>query len=224
MSTYSRKDPSPRLRELLTMYGSMHEHGEAFLGKASADTFPGISLALHIERIKLLIQRTGAQNVLDYGAGKGQLYGFRNKVFPGHSAPVDSIQDYWDVDYVELYDPAYPPHSRRPTGRYDGVISTDVMEHLPEEDLPWILDEIFGYADKFVFLAIASYPADKRLPNGDNAHITIRPPPWWADLLDATACRHPKVLWQAHVDVRWKDDAGAYRREEHLLTRQGVPE
>jgi 2-polyprenyl-3-methyl-5-hydroxy-6-metoxy-1,4-benzoquinol methylase len=34
-----------------------------------------------------------------------------------------------------LYDPGYPKHSALPKGKYDGVICTDVIEHIDEKDL-----------------------------------------------------------------------------------------
>jgi hypothetical protein len=59
------------------------------------------------------------------------------------------------------------------------VICTDVLEHCPEEDIPWILDELFAYARKFVYANVACFPARKRLPSGGNAHCTIKPVKWW---------------------------------------------
>ena len=51
--------------------------------------------------------------------------------------------------------PASSNSRHSPTGQFDGVISTDVLEHCPEPDLPWILDEMFGAARKFIFANIA---------------------------------------------------------------------
>ena len=58
------------------------------------------------------------------------------------------------------------------------------MEHCPEEDIPWILDEIFQHAKKFVYVNIACYPAQKTLPDGQNAHCTIKPKEWWEAIFE----------------------------------------
>ncbi len=100
---------------------------------------------------------------------------------------------------MRCYDPGYAPHSARPPGRFDGVISTDVLEHCPEEDLAWILEEIFGYATRFVYLNVACYPARKTLPNGENAHATVRPPDWWRDKVAAAS--RPELKWALHADA-----------------------
>jgi hypothetical protein len=195
------------------MYADMHTHGERFHGVSGKETFEGISLIPHVHTIRRLVAETGAQNLLDYGAGKASLYGLRNFLLPGDSTPIETVHDFWDVDFVELYDPGYEPYSKLPQGTFGGVICTDVMEHLPAEDLPWILGEIFGYAERFVFLTIARYEADKRLPNGENAHITIKPAEWWAEVIGSVAASRPSVLWEARVEERKFSDRARLIRE-----------
>ena len=80
------------------------------------------------------------------------------------------------------------------------MVCTDVLEHCPEEDLGWILGEIFGFARRAVYLCIAAYPAKKHLPSGENAHITIKPLAWWAERLEQAADARPGVRWQAVVE------------------------
>ena len=186
MASYTRAQPSKRYRELMALYRRMHVEGETTLGIPAEQTFPGVSLTPHVKRIKDWIERTGARTILDYGAGKGLQYR-PQKVLVNGAHVADGIAEYWDVDEVRCFDPGYAPHSARPEGHYDGVICTDVLEHCPEEDLPWILGEIFGYARHFVYLNVACYPARKSLPNGENAHVTVRPPQWWRKLVEAHA-------------------------------------
>jgi hypothetical protein len=173
----------------------MHEQGESFLKIPAAETFPGSSLARQAERIKRLVQLTGAQVILDYGSGKGRQYDPQT-MHDGKNGKRQSIIDYWDVEEVVCYDPAYAPYSKLPEGKFHGVISTDVLEHCPEEDIPWIIAEIFGYAERFVFANVACYPARKRLPTGENAHCTIKPAHWWRELVEGIAGRHPGLRWE----------------------------
>ncbi len=194
MPAYTRANPSPRYRQMMGLYARMHTEGEKQLGLTAEQTFPGSSLAAHVTRIKRLIDATGARTILDYGAGKGAQYR-PHPVIVGGAHVADGIAEYWDVDEVRCFDPGYAPHSALPEGSFDGVISTDVLEHCPEEDLPWILDEIFGYAKSFVYLNVACFPARKTLPNGENAHITVRPPEWWRQLVQPRAT----TLWELHA-------------------------
>jgi len=199
--SFSRANPSPRYRELHDLYRTMHEEGERFLGVPPEKTFSGESLAPQCVHIKRLIERTGAQTVLDYGSGKGWQYESR-RFSDGNGKQWPSVMDYWNVDEVVCYDPCYAPLSRLPEGKFDGVICTDVLEHCPEEDMPWIVEEIFGYAMRFVFANVACYPARKRLPNGENAHCTIKPVEWWARLIEGVAVRHAGILWEVRVHSR----------------------
>ena len=195
---FTRQNPSSRYRELLQLYREMHAQGEKFLGIPPEMTFPGKSLYAQSPRITKLIRRTGARTILDYGSGKGRQYDEQPLVAESGKR-WSSILDYWDLDTVTCYDPAYGPFSGLPEGKFDGVICTDVMEHCPEEDIPWIAAEIFGYATRFVFLNAACFPAQKRLPSGENAHCTVRPPDWWEATFGEVAAGHPEVLWQLWV-------------------------
>jgi hypothetical protein len=216
MTAFTRAHPSPRYTDLLRMYRELHEEGEKHIGTRPEETFPGGSLGPHVWRVKRLVEHTGAQNVLDYGCGKAMLYDVRNIKLPD-GGTVECIQDFWDVDFIHCYDPAYKPFSKLPDGRFDGVVCTDVMEHCPEEDLQWILGEIFGYAEKFVFLTIASYPAKKRLPNGENAHITIRPAEWWDALIRRVAATRPELVWHAQVESYTEVSKGVFAPREQTL-------
>lgn len=197
---FTRSNPSTRYQELQAMYRQLHREGEKHLGLPAEKTFNGLSLLPQLVRIKSMIERTGACTILDYGSGKGQQYAL-SPLVAGNESRFDDVLDFWGVDSVHCYDPAYEPYSTLPSGRFDGVISTDVLEHCPEEDIPWIIDEIFSFADRFVYANIACYPATKRLPNGENAHCTIRPSVWWEDLLREVSRRYPAVRWQIWVQT-----------------------
>ena len=126
--------------------------------------YRGDNLAPQIHHILELIQMTQSTTLLDYGCGKGNQW--TNNILP--VTPT-------------LYDPAVPEHENKPNGQFDGVISTDVMEHIPEEQIPQVFQEISQYATRFAFLAIATDPAIAVLPNGENAHCTLKPLEWWVD-------------------------------------------
>jgi hypothetical protein len=198
--TYSRANPSTRYVELLSMYREMHLEGEKHLRIPAHETFDGRSLHGQVRRIKRLIERTGAETVLDYGSGKGQQYD-PNRIKVQGEGEWDGVLDYWGVEEVVCFDPAYPPYSTPPGGQFDGVVSTDMLEHCPEDDIPWIVEEMFSFARRFVFATVACYPARKRLPSGENAHITLKDPQWWREVFERSAARHGDVLWEAWVQL-----------------------
>jgi hypothetical protein len=198
VSQYSRQNPSPRYRELVTLYQQVHREGIPEQNLAGEDVYVGKSLIGHLPAIQALVAATGAKSLLDYGAGKGRVYAQRNiKLSDGRVIP--SVQEYLGVDRIACYDPAVPEHWNFPSGRFDGVISTDALEHCPQDDMPWIVEEMFSTARKFVYANVASYPAQKRLPNGENAHATQQPAQWWDALLRSCGARHPSVTYRFKI-------------------------
>jgi hypothetical protein len=196
MAKFTRSAPSPRYRRLVQQYELMHVHGETYLGIPPEQTFPGESLPKQASRIKRLIRLTGSRTILDYGAGKGQQYHPRRMLDEEERIEYPDIRSFWGVSDIRCYDPGYQPFSRLPEGKFDGVVCTDVLEHCPEEDIPWILDELFAFADKFVYANVACFPARKRLPSGGNAHCTIKPARWWEEQLERPARANPSLRFE----------------------------
>jgi hypothetical protein len=217
MPQFSRSNPSPRYARLLAQYREMHREGEVHLRIPPDQTFPGKSLPPQAGHIKRLIDLTGAKTILDYGCGKGQQY--RPLPFPDPGGTVHlGIAAWWGVE-VRCYDPGYEPYAELPAGEFDGVISTDVLEHCPEEDMPWIVGELFGYARQFVFANVACFPARKRLPNGQNAHCTVRPLKWWRELIAKVSARHPALRYEFRLQLIDRTAAGEDKLVEKVLAK-----
>jgi hypothetical protein len=185
MSEYSASNPSPRFKLLGELYRQVHEQGIQG-GAEGPKVFGGGSLLSHIDIVAKLAKETGARTVLDYGSGKGLLYS-QKKISLPNGPTIPSVREYWGVDHIQLYDPGVEEFSTRPETTFDGVVSTDVLEHIPEEDIDWVLEECFHYARSFLYMNIASYPAKKILPNGWNAHITVQSPAWWRERFQKAA-------------------------------------
>jgi hypothetical protein len=214
--SFSRESPSPRYRELIGLYRQMHETGDRARATPPEQTFPGYSLLQQAARVKQLLDHYESSSVLDYGSGKARQYEpMELKLSDGRSFP--DIPSFWGMASLVCYDPAYPPLSRLPSEQFDGVICTDVLEHCPEEDMSWIVDEIFGFARKFVFAIVACHPAVKCLPNGENAHCTIKPIVWWKALLDEVAGRFSHVRYHIVFRTVGKDAEGNRRQSEVVL-------
>ena len=175
---HSRDNPSTDYVELLEEYKDLHKDPKYF---------KGICLVTHLNTVGNIMLKEGAKSLLDYGCGKGILYHETKcqtmKINKKGQALSRPLQKIFNLDYHALYDPAYPEHSKLPKGKYDAVICTDVIEHIDEKDVDWILEEIFSYARKFVLLTIACYKALKTFKDGRNVHVNVKPQKYWKDKL-----------------------------------------
>lgn len=135
-------------------------HAEGHMSGSALDPF--------ISDVRRSIQRTDARTVLDYGCGKASSY-----------RPRKGCVACWGNTLIYLYDPAIPEFAELPRGTFDGIICTDVIEHFEEVAVYETLDWIFTHATRFVFLSTCCRAANLKLPDGTNAHKTIRPEQWW---------------------------------------------
>ena len=200
-TVYTREHPSPRFRDLMQVYKEMHRSGLPDAGKAADHLFTGKALFNHIPQVRTLVKRYEARSILDYGSGKGLLYSKKNFVI-GDGTAITSVKEYWGVETIRCYDPGVPEFSEFPSEPADGVVCTDVLEHVPEEDIGWHLQELFRLGKRFVFSNVACYPAGKTLPNGWNAHVTVRPPSWWSEQVRQAARDWPGVAYEFRMTER----------------------
>ena len=150
--TYSRENPSKKYKQLVDLYYEQHHLPKSYMGK---------SLEEHIPAINHLINTYNCKTGLDYGAGKGACQGGLKFL------------------HIHSYDPGLKDKRELPDQPLDATICVDVMEHIPQDDVDWVIEEIINLSKKFVFFSISCVPAVKIMPNGENAHCTIHNPKWW---------------------------------------------
>jgi hypothetical protein len=138
-------------------------------------TFSGNGVLKHLKRIVSFSQSLGAKSALDYGCGKGLQY--EKQMHTGLT--FEQTLGY----QVTKYDPAVEKFWNKPApgSKFDLVWCTDVLEHVPAEDIDWVIDDLVSFASKGLFITVGTYPAKKRLPNGENAHVCIKPGEWWIE-------------------------------------------
>ena len=61
----------------------------------------------------------------------------------------------------------------------DAIFSSNVLEHIEEEFLENVLDDLKKITIKIGFFTIATGPAKKILADGRNAHLIQKPTNWW---------------------------------------------
>jgi 2-polyprenyl-3-methyl-5-hydroxy-6-metoxy-1,4-benzoquinol methylase len=95
-----------------------------------------------------------AEEILDYGCGKGSL--------------AISLPQY---NWIE-YDPAIPGKDRLPTSA-DMVVCADVLEHIEPDKLDAVLDHVFSLIKFGAVIIVCQKQGKRRLPDGSFAHRII---------------------------------------------------
>lgn len=155
-------------------YTRIHEQHPKF--------FAGMSLKRYVNDLVKIVAEHQPASLLDYGCGKGYQY------------LKARYHERWGGLLPHCYDFGVRQLADKPTRNFDGVINTDMMEHVPEEKVAETLDEIIRFTTgpkPFVFFAISCVPDDKpfRLSDGRGVHVTLKPPAWWLEQIQAALGR-----------------------------------
>lgn len=117
----------------------------------------GSSAWLYLKQVTEIVKWLNPASILDYGCGRSDL----------------ASHFYLDGERViKKYDPAIPEYKDMPEGGFDLVICCDVMEHIPLRDVQRVFNEIITKSRRVVFV-ISLKLARAKLPDGQNAHVTI---------------------------------------------------
>lgn len=140
--------------EYLNLQKKLHETGNYGLGVDAQECF---------NLLKPMFP--AATTVLDYGCGQGHF-----KRLAG---------SYFDVSE---YDPCIPGKDAAPSGAHV-VVCADVLEHVEADCLERVLDHIWSLARQHALFVVATGPSRKLLADGRNAHITLKSPEAWREIL-----------------------------------------
>lgn len=142
------------MRDYIEQYKKLHK--QCKYGKSSEKLY---------DEILPLIKEINPKSILDYGCGQSKLI----EMLP--------------CEKRYRYDPAIEKYSILPTtNQVDLVLCIDVLEHIPLEDLNETLVMIRHFSDNVIF-DIGIQSATHILPNGQNAHCTVKTIEWWVKYL-----------------------------------------
>lgn len=184
-------------QELIKLYEKMAEEGYDRTDQQRVDVaFSDFELRPYRTQILSIFNEYSISTVLDYGCGGSdwQSSGFDD-------ASNQSAIEYFNLQNSYRYEPARDVDERQCV---DCVVSFDVLEHIFISDVPSVLRDMFSYASKLIVLNVACYPAAAKLPNGENAHITVRPPIWWKGMVDSISVEYPATSVCLICSTGWR--------------------
>lgn len=150
----------------------------------------------YIQRV--VCELPAIRTILDYGCGQSRL--------------VDWLAKLNDATAYR-YDPAIPDYATLPLRQADLVLNTDVLEHIPKDEVDTFIRHISTISSR-VYFNISTVPATQTLPNGMNAHCTVQPADWWQERL-AKSFRYVRRVKSYREStcsfVTWKKPEAAWR-------------
>lgn len=170
---FTRARPSARFGEMLARLrraGRLSREGGAGLFDAGRD-----------EALRDLVRRARPTSLSIWALGQRARWRGLLDAEPGRE---DSLEKRWGVGRVVVHDPVVDPG---PPERADAAVARGALEPVPDEDLPWVLDEFFRSGRRMVHasVSLASRPG-----------APDRAAEWWTSRFEAASARRPQVRWQ----------------------------
>ena len=72
-------------------------------------------------------------------------------------------------------------------------VAVDMVRYNFISDLKNVITDIYNFSKKLVIIKVACYDAKAKLPNGENAHITVRNPMWWKGFFDSVSSEFEEI-------------------------------
>ncbi len=187
---FTRSQPSARYRLRRSLYQQMQDRDA--VARATPDgtamRSPEATWSEHREAIRTLVAGSRARGLL--------LYGSAARSGLGGSRDAFSAKPWREDLRLTFYDPVRQSYSEPPSSAFDGVVCLDELDRTPEDDIPWVLDELFGQARHFVYASISCHARPSRLPNGELEPYTAKDTDWWRAQFESAAQRFPDVHWE----------------------------
>ena len=203
---------SDKYYELIDLYRDMaangyHRDDGIFIEKTYGTAEP----IKFKDQIKTISNHFKCKTALDYGSGGSDLNieEVSNNV---------SFREYVGLEKIFQFEPSRDINKK---GKFDLVLCFDVLEHIFVADLPWVINDIFSKATKCVLLNVACYESAALLPNGENAHITLKHPLWWLGQVECISSLHKDIAWGLFTSQDYNDPKfhGIRRMNENIISK-----
>ena len=172
--------------KLVQLYKEMVANGyKCKDGSIVSETYNDFELSKFREICQKEISRDEIKTVLDYGGGGSDWDAPDFEPETGETA-----KQFFNLDHVCTFEPA---RNLMEKTKSDCVVCMDVLEHIFLSDVPTVVDELFSLSKKLLVINVACYEAAALLPNGENAHVTVRSPAWWKGIVDSIAIKYEDV-------------------------------
>lgn len=193
---FTKHHPSQQFREWRTQGASFSEHSVSAEHVDSKQPLSSQSTLeeQHRKAIEAFAEKADASTVLLY-EGEGRRNGHRQFASPTQELSIN--REIKNTVQWERYNLRGEEGLQTTEAQYDGVVCLNWLNHIPDEDIPWVLDDIWAKARQFVYLALpCSLPSlrERMFPSlsSSTSNHTID---WWKERIQTAARPHPHIHW-----------------------------
>ncbi len=101
------------------------------------------------------------------------------------------------IERIDLLDPTQAAPADAPSERVDAVVCMEMLEYVPDEDVPWLLRELFSRARRLLYCEVDETPSSPVSHSRVSRHR--RTAAWWQYEFELVARHFPSVRWRLCV-------------------------
>ena len=152
--------------DLIKYYKTMAQEGyDRIDGTKVRSAYNDFELQKFRNVVKQNMQQEQIKTILDYGGGGSDWDAINFDLNTGKSA-----KEFFDLEEVNTFEPA---RSLLKKIKSDCVVCVDVLG-IFVADIASVVKDLFKLSKKLLVINVACYKAAALLPNGENAHVTVR--------------------------------------------------
>jgi uncharacterized protein len=130
----------------------------------------------------------------------------------------------WEAERIVLgLDFALGPPTKQTTEQFDGVVCTETLAYFPDEDIPWVIEELLRCARRFLYVTVTTHACVKALADQTRLPNQPREYAWWIAQFEAASVRHPEIHWKLIVQTQTMLGASVVRVREGGRRFSGSP-
>lgn len=144
--------------------------------------FDGGGIRTIIDNIIKELETRKSVTILDWGCGTA-IHWHHQTLLNGTQSIMNVLGE--KIQGFYRYDPAVELYCKKPTCKYDFIVCSDVLEHIPDSELEDFFIDIMTFLNPngIIFYSISTQPSKNSFVTGENMHINIKTPKQWFDIL-----------------------------------------
>jgi SAM-dependent methyltransferase len=154
-----------------------------------------------------ILRNCGAKTVLDAGCGTGKLMRVLMEEcsdefsVQGFDIAENCLDPFFDNIKNDILTVGVLWDEKDFNRKYDAIICTDVLEHIPTEKVKLVLENFYRCTKIFCYFSIALLP-DGFGPKiiGQHLHLTVKESDWWITQIKEAGFGNPQHVIEKHPD------------------------